>query len=181
MRITIAALALLLSVNATPKHDDAGARNAFAAAYPVLIHPRCMNCHPRGDAPLQGDESHLHIQNVKRGPDGHGKYGMKCGACHQTTNLKGAHMPPGVPDWHLPEAKMPLVFEGKSAGELCRQMKDPHTNGGKSLQGVLDHLQTPLVKWGWRPGDGRSVPPISYADFVQNMRTWVDLGGACPD
>lgn len=184
MRIALLTLLLLLPANAAekkPVRDDARARAAFAAAYPVLMHPRCMNCHPKGDAPLQGDDSHVHIQNVKRGPDGHGRFGMKCGACHQQTNLKGANMPPGVPDWHLPEAKMPLVFEGKSAGELCRQMKNPLTNGGKTLAGVLDHLNTPLVRWGWSPGDGRTAPSETYPEFVTNMRTWVDLGGACPD
>ncbi|HEX9129149.1 MAG TPA: hypothetical protein VF850_08315 [Gemmatimonadaceae bacterium] len=30
------------------------AREAFRAAYTVLMHPRCMNCHPAGQAPLQG-------------------------------------------------------------------------------------------------------------------------------
>jgi len=29
-----------------------------------------MNCHPSRDAPLQGDDSHRHFQNVKRGEDG---------------------------------------------------------------------------------------------------------------
>lgn len=182
-RASIAAIILLVCVAATPKKTtrDDTAREAFAAAYPVLMHPRCMNCHPKGDAPLQGDDSHVHIQNVKRGPDGHGKFGMKCGACHQDRNLAGANMPPGTPDWHLPSPTMPLVFEGKTANTLCRQMKDPARNGGKSLHGVIDHLETPLVKWGWSPGEGRTTPPTSYAEFVRNMRTWVDKGGACPE
>ncbi len=46
--------------------DDAAARAAFLAAAPVFTHPRCQNCHPAGDAPLQGDDSHPHAQNVKR-------------------------------------------------------------------------------------------------------------------
>ena len=46
---------------------------------------------------------------------------------------------------------------------------------------MLDHLQTPLVKWGWSPGDGRSTPPLSYSEFVNDMRNWADKGGACPD
>src|SRR6267378_8436126 len=66
--------------NGSAQRDEAASRAAFLAAYPVLMHPRCMNCHPKGDAPLQGDDSHVHIQNVKRGTDGHGKYGMKCSA-----------------------------------------------------------------------------------------------------
>jgi hypothetical protein len=52
--------------------DEAASKAAFLEAYKVLMHPRCMNCHPTGDVPLQGDDSHLHAQNVKRGPDGKG-------------------------------------------------------------------------------------------------------------
>src|SRR5947208_2831620 len=54
------------------------AQQAFLDAYKVFMHPRCMNCHPVGDAPLQGDDSHIHVQNVKRGPEGKGKYALKC-------------------------------------------------------------------------------------------------------
>jgi len=167
---------------APSQKDDAGARNAFLAAYTVLTHPRCMNCHPAGDIPLQGDDSHLHAQNVKRGPDGKGKYALKCASCHQETNLPGANMPPGVHNWHMPPPKMRMVFEGKSAGDLCRQLKDPRQNGGKTIAGAIEHLEAdPLVHWGWSPGDGRSVPPLSHAEFVQKMRAWVNKGGACPD
>jgi hypothetical protein len=81
----------------------------------------------------------------------------------------------------MPLPTMKLVFEGKSAGELCRQMKDPLRNGGKSLHAVIDHLETPLVFWGWAPGDGRSTPPMSHAEFARKMREWVDKGGACPE
>src|SRR6266850_2446193 len=82
--------------------DDSGARAAFLDVYKVLMHPRCLNCHPSGDAPLQGDDSHVHIQNVKRGEEGKGKYALKCANCHQDTNLSGENMPPGNPNWHLP-------------------------------------------------------------------------------
>ena len=37
-----------------------------------------MNCHPSGDIPLQGDDSHLHTMLPKRGKDGKGLYAMKC-------------------------------------------------------------------------------------------------------
>ena len=49
------------------------------------------------------------------------------------------------------------------------------------VNGVIDHLETPLVKWGWAPGDGRSTPPMTYAEFTQKMRAWIDNGGACPE
>src|SRR5450432_907257 len=94
--------------------DEAASKAAFLEAYKVLMHPRCMNCHPSGDVPLQGDDSHLHAQNVKRGPDGKGLYAMKCANCHQNANLSGDNMPPGNPNWHLPPQSMRMVFQGKS-------------------------------------------------------------------
>src|SRR5918997_7040087 len=55
------------AIAAAAAGDDAAARAAFEAAAPVFFYPRCMNCHPAGDAPLQGDDSRVHAQNVKRG------------------------------------------------------------------------------------------------------------------
>jgi hypothetical protein len=162
------------------KEDSAGSREAFLAAYPVFMHPRCLNCHPAGEVPFQGEDSHLHAQNVKRGPDGRGVYGMKCSACHQEANLPGENMPPGSPSWHLPPASM--AFEGRTPAALARQLKDPRRNGGKTVEGAIEHLEAdPLVLWGWAPGDGRSAPPLSHAEFVQKMRQWVDGGAVIPE
>ena len=66
------------------------------------MHPRCMNCHPAGDQPLQGDDSHIHTQNVQRGKDGKGKYALKCANCHQEKNVAGENMPPGNPAYSTP-------------------------------------------------------------------------------
>ena len=56
--------------------NAAAAQAAFLRSWTVFNSPRCRNCHPSGDAPLQGDDSHVHIENDERGPDGHGLYGM---------------------------------------------------------------------------------------------------------
>ncbi len=162
--------------------DDAGARAAFADVYKVLMHPRCMNCHPSGDTPLQGDDSHVHAQNVKRGDDGKGKYALKCANCHQDVNLAGENMPPGNSTWKLPEKDMPLVFQGKTPRELADQLKDPKRNGGKSLEQLVEHVtKDKLVLWGWNPGDGRSKPPLSHEEFAKKFREWVDKGAASPE
>jgi hypothetical protein len=150
--------------------------------YSVLEHPRCVNCHPSGDAPLQGDDGRAHAQNVHRGPDGKGLYAQRCDACHQTENLAGAHLPPGAPRWHLPREDMPLVFEGRSSGELCRQLRDPAHNGGMTPEQLIAHVdRDPLVLWGWNPGEGRASVSTSHAEFVQAMRTWIDGGCGCPE
>jgi hypothetical protein len=165
-----------------PKPDAAASRAAFLQVYRVLVSPRCQNCHPAGDAPLQGDDSHVHLQDVKRGKDGHGVYGMRCHTCHQSTNLPGDHMPPGNPKWSLPSPELKMVFVGRSAPELCRQIKDPKQNGGRSLQALFNHVaKDDLVGWGWNPGDGRTLPPLNRAETVAQLKTWIDGGAACPE
>jgi hypothetical protein len=164
------------------KQDADASRAAFLEVYRVLTSPRCQNCHPAGDAPLQGDDSHVHLQNVKRGKDGHGVNGMRCDTCHQTKNLSGEHMPPGNPKWSLPLPEQKMVFVGRSPGELCRQLRDPKQNGGRTLAALLDHVANDdLVGWGWNPGDGRTLPPLSRVETAAQMKVWVEGGAACPD
>ena len=51
--------------------DDAQARAAFLEAFKVFSHARCVNCHPAGDAPLQGEDSRPHLSlRLRRGVDG---------------------------------------------------------------------------------------------------------------
>jgi hypothetical protein len=156
--------------------------SGWDVVYSVLQHPRCMNCHPAGDAPLQGDDGSPHLQNVMRGPGGEGFFAMRCSACHEAENAPGPHLPPGAPGWRLPDPDMPLVFEGKSPGELCSQLRDPSTNGGHTPEELLEHVtDDPLVLWGWDPGEGRSPVPVPHADFVQAMHAWVESGCDCPE
>jgi hypothetical protein len=176
------AVAALLAGCGSREAAKSGSAGAFVKSYSVFMHPRCMNCHPSGDAPLQGDDSLVHSQNVQRGPDGKGVFALKCAASHQTENVAGFHMPPGNPNWHLPPADMPMVFQGRSPRELARQLKDPKRNGGKSLQEILRHVEEDgLVKGCWNPGDGRTPPPLSHAEFSKAFRTWVEDGGPDPD
>ncbi len=180
----VAALALIavrLPARAA-KPDTNESRAAFLQVYRVLTSPRCQNCHPVGDAPLQGDDSHVHLQNVKRGKDGHGVYGMRCDTCHQAKNLPGEHMPPGNPKWSLPSSEQKMVFVGRSPGDLCRQLKDPKQNGGRTLAELLDHVANDdLVGWGWNPGDGRTPPPLSRVETAAQVKVWVEGGAACPE
>ncbi len=161
----VAAL-LVTSVTARPAKPDAnGSRAAFLQVYRVLASPRCQNCHPAGDAPLQGDDSHVHLQNVIRGKDGRGVYGMRC----------------DTPKWGLPSPEHKMVVVGRSASELCKQIKDPKQNGGRSLGDLLHHMtDDDLVGWGWNPGDGRAPPPLSRSETAAQMKVWIDGGAACP-
>src|SRR5262249_28245333 len=147
----------------------------------VLSSPRCANCHITGDSPLQGDDSHPHTMNVRRGADGRGAVGMRCGTCHQEASSMVLHAPPGASDWRLPPPSKRMAWKGLTAGEQCRMVKDPTMNGNRSLADVLDHaINDPLVLAGWRPGAGRTPPSVSHAEFVQSVKTWIDGGAACP-
>ncbi len=162
--------------------DDAGARAFFLKAAPVFLSPRCLNCHPAGERPLQTDRSRPHAMNVKRGPDGRGVTAMKCANCHQAQNTPGRGTPPGAPNWHLPPPAMKMVFEGRTPAQLCAQLKDPAENGGKTIAQIVAHVaDDPLVRWGWVPGEGRTLPPLGHRAFETAMRAWADKGAACPE
>jgi len=160
--------------------DSTESVEAFMQVYKVLMSPRCMNCHPAGNQPLQGEDSHVHIMNVQRGKDGKGLYALKCSNCHQPTNVAGIHTPPGNPKWQLPPADMKMVFEGKSAHELAVQIMDYNRNGHKNKQQLLEHARDTLVKAGWHMGEGRPAPPLSYEAFVKAWDTWIEKGGYAP-
>ena len=157
---------------------------AFETVRGVLQSPRCQNCHPAGDAPLQGDDSHVHNQNIQRGPAGTGMVGAECTTCHRNANPPddfGAHTPPGLEKgWHMPTPEQKLVFVGVPAGQLCEQIKDPARNGGKDATALRAHLDDPLVTWAWAPGFGRKPPPISHAEFVNAWEVWTAGGSPCP-
>ncbi|HYS82903.1 MAG TPA: Isoquinoline 1-oxidoreductase subunit [Anaeromyxobacteraceae bacterium] len=158
---------------------------SFETVKAVLQSPRCVNCHPVGDAPLQGDDSHVHLQNIQRGDHGSGVAGLSCAACHGRANPPasyGSHAPPGVStEWRLPPADTKMIFQGLGARALCEQLKDPQRNGGKDMAHLIEHVSgDPLVLWGWSPGHGRKPVPIAHADFVAAFKAWAQAGAPCP-
>ncbi len=165
--------------------DAAAGVAAFATVREVLQHPRCQNCHPGGDAPLQGDEGRVHAMNVLRGPAGRGMAGAECTTCHGPANPPsnyGLHVPPGVSKgWHMPKPEEKLVFVGVEPRALCEQVKDPARNGGKDMAALRVHLEDPLVTWGWSPGFGRAPVSTPYATFIAAWETWAAAGAPCPN
>jgi len=176
-------VAFLLAFHAAAQTEPpktAGAADAFEAIVPVLRHPRCMNCHSAGDFPRQGNDSHPHTMQVRRGPDGQGTNSVKCSTCHQDHNLEGVHMPPGSPDWRLPPPETAMIWEGLTDSQLCRLLKDPRQNGHRTIQQIVEHMSTPLVLWGWNPGEGRTPIPMKLVEFQARVREWAAKGAACP-
>lgn len=172
----LAAVIATLSPRTAVAEDPAVA--SFVEVAKVLQSPRCMNCHPIGDRPLQGDDAKPHRMSISRRGE---SAGLPCTTCHQKKNAPFLHGPPGVPGWKLPARDMPLVFQGKSLHDLCEQLKDPARNGHKSLADLKEHMgHDPLVLWGWDPGPGRTKPPIPHAEFAAHVNRWADAGGPCP-
>jgi len=160
--------------------DSVESVTAFMEVYKVLMSPRCMNCHPAGDQPLQGDDNHIHTMNVQRGKDGKGIYAVKCSNCHQPENTPGLHTPPGNPKWQLPPSDMKMVFQGRSPQQLALQIMDYNKNGHKNKEQLLEHARDTLVKAGWNMGEGRRPPPLAYNDFLKVWDTWISKGGYAP-
>ena len=161
----------------TAEPRQAESVQAFTRVAEVLRHPRCLNCHPTGDAPRQTDARHRHRMLVARGSDGFGTPAMRCTTCHQTVNTADGRVP-GAPNWHL--APRSMGWEGLTDGELCRVLKDPKRNGQKTVPALVHHMtEDALVQWAWSPGD-RSVPPVSQHEFHETVRRWAATGAACP-
>ena len=104
---------------------------------------------------------------------------MRSPICHQQANFEPGRMP-GNPKWHL--APREMVWEDKSLGEICVQIKDPARNGGRSLEAIVDHIRADhLVGWAWAPGFGRRPAPGTQEEAGALVAAWVKTGAACPN
>ncbi len=157
----------------------------FEETRKVLLHPRCLNCHPAANSPLQGMDMKKHMPPVVRGNSNFGAPGMTCNTCHGPENVevvaqaKGLSSIPGNPNWHL--APIEMAWQGKALAEICVQIKDKNRNGGMDLAALVEHMGTDdLVGWGWKPGKGRDPVPGTQKQFGELYQAWVDTGAHCP-
>jgi hypothetical protein len=180
--VAIACLTLVVCLRAQDAQKNAGIL-AFRDVAAVLTSPRCLNCHVPGESPLQGDSHNVHNMRVARGGEGKGASpAMQCANCHQETNVAASHGPPGAPGWRMPSAATPMAWQGLTTAQLCRVLKDPATNGKRSLDDLVEHAAADkIVNWGWNPGPGRSLPPLSHEQFVERVKQWVAAGAPCPE
>ena len=159
---------------------DPVARSAayFTELGKVLQSPRCLNCHPAGDRPSQGDAMRPHQPPVFRGPDGMGLVSMRCNTCHKAANFDPGRVP-GHPAWHL--APIEMAWQGKTLHQICEQIQDPKRNGGRTPEDLIDHIGVDtLVGWAWAPGPGRTPAPGTQKIAGALVKAWVESGTACP-
>jgi hypothetical protein len=141
-----------------------------------------MNCHPAGGHPLQGADHHVHVPPVWRSDDKH--LGTHCAECHTDNNFTlheaaSYQSIPGHSRWGL--APLSMAWEGKTVGDICRQLKDTDRNGGRDLAMVQEHIaKDDLVAWGWSPGLGREPAPGSQKTAGELVQAWINTGARCP-
>lgn len=176
----------LKSVSAFAQISDRSARSAafFTEAARVIQHPRCLNCHPADRTPTQGSGLHVHVPAIRADQAGHGPPGLPCNTCHQAqntpTNVQPIQSIPGHAHWMLAPASM--AWQGAKTADICRQIKDPARNGGRTLEKIHEHMaQDTLVGWAWRPGPGREPAPGTQKAFGELIAAWIETGAACPD
>jgi hypothetical protein len=83
--------------------------------------------------------------------------------------------------WGL--APLSMLWEGRTKGQICEQMKDPNRNGGRRIgEEVIEHMKSdPLVLWAWNPGGGRTTPPLTHAELMEASDAWIRAGKPCPN
>lgn len=177
----------LRPVSAFDSIADPAARSAaiFEETGKVLLDPRCVNCHPAGNRPLQGAAMRPHEPPVFRGDADFGLPGMTCNTCHGPENVSVVGQAddiqsiPGNPKWRL--APIEMAWQGKSLAEICAQIKDTERNGGRDLAALVEHMaKDDLVGWAWHPGAGREPAPGTQEEFGALFQAWADTGAVCP-
>jgi hypothetical protein len=181
--VVAVALSILLAAGQAVSQAPGSAREASLQAWerfgPVLQHPRCLNCH-QPSVPLQGEAGRRHSPGVARGTDNRGVPGLRCGACHGANANNEASQVPGAAHWKM--APRSMSWAGLSLGEICRAIRNPAKNGGRSPSGLVKHFQEDsLVHWAWDPGGKRESVSMPYSVFIEFVEEWVRTGAHCPD
>ena len=165
---------------------DTAGLSLWGQIHDVFSHPRCSNCHVGEDniplwsgAHYGSEVARAHGMNINAGISRDGAETVPCATCHSTQNADILHGPPGAPHWVLPPVDM--QWAGRSSREICEQIKNPATNGNRTLADVADHVgHDALVLWGWEPGPGREPAPYSAEELVGFILQWDALGAPCP-
>ena len=154
--------------------EEKRSRAIFEEMGKVLQHPRCVNCHPSGDEPLQGEKSLPHQPMVTRGNAGMGTPGMRCTTCHGASNFRNS---PGSSGWRL--APRQLGWEDKSLAQICETLK--LGGGGENLRPVVSFMKNnSVVAYGWTPPDQYEPVPGTHERFGKLAEAWLETGAHCP-
>ena len=164
-----------------PQSKEEESLTAFNKMMDVLTHPRCINCHPSDHTPRQADDMHLHRFGISRLNSAGAP--TNCNTCHQDTNNDFSGVP-GAPEWSL--APHSMRWQGLTRTEIAESMMNPANNGGRNSEEIMHHLtEHALVLWAWEPGvdtEGkpREKPPVPVDEYIEAVKTWIELGANIP-
>ncbi|WP_375230413.1 hypothetical protein [Roseobacter sp. S98] len=160
---------------------------AWDRIFEVVSHPRCANCHtgpsdrPMWSGPSYG-ETRVHGMNIRAGESRIGAEFIPCRTCHVTSETASndtPHSAPQVADaWRL--APVEAHWFGQSSDDVCRQLRDPERNGGRTVEELADHLDHDVIlHWAWSPGGGREPAPYNLDIHIRDLRIWGNAGQPC--
>lgn len=164
---------------------------AWDRIHDVVSHPRCVNCHVDAAAiPLWtiagSDLTRPHGMNILGGDSRIGAETLPCSTCHVTANAPNV-MPHAAPhtgmDWRL--APVEFVWTDRTTAQICAQMRDPDRNGGRDLDGLIEHVTHDaevggFITWGFNPGAGREPAPGGLQAHLDDIIAWGVAGFPCP-
>lgn len=165
---------------------------AWGRIHEVFTHPRCLNCHVGEDGvPLwtvdSSEVTQAHGMWIRGGDSRIGAETLLCSSCHQKSARPNT-VPNAAPHTGMVWRLAPIEFQwtNKSSTEICEQVRDPETNGGRDEAGLIEHILHDVrvfgfISWGFDPGPERSVPPRSFQSHLEDMATWTSAGMPCPD
>lgn len=170
--------------------DREAGLKAWDRIHQVLSHPRCSNCHvDERNIPLwstlDGEGTRPHGMNVVAGDSRIGAELILCSTCH-VVSTRPNDVPHAAPhigvDWQL--APVEFVWAGKTSQEICEQVRDPERNGGRDLEGLVEHIThdaelQAFITWGFDPGGGREAAPFGMQAHLDDFIEWGAAGMPC--
>lgn len=183
--LSVPALPTLVSSTAacplTPEEEQKAVEK-FDEMWPVLRHPRCLNCHGAVNPFVEPARGHHGGGKIDRPEDARAALD-KCEECHYVRN------------WDTPHSI--FFFTGRSARQLCMQFKESERDPTMFVKHLYnDRGGTPFIETAFKGDRGLNdlgqdmvtdanpgrpfqpeKPPMTHGELVQIGSDWANLVG----